>query len=382
MADGNCVLPSVSEQSGVHSALADPVVGGALRGWAPPHQVGNGQRIVCLINNYNYGRYVFEAVESALGQTRPFAEIIVVDDGSTDGSPSELLARYGRNPRIKLVFQDNGGQLSAFQAGLAAAAGDFVFFLDADDRFVPTKVADVMEVFESHPGCGMVCHPVALFGAQSGFDFVRRPERPAEALRTGGGDPWPLFSSDEMPAFSLGSGLKDPGPLWRWLGSPTSGMAFRRAALDRFMPLPEEMLPLWRIRADDCLVLGLAVSGNERIYLHRPLSEYRVHNANGFFNRTVKEDSGHRQATLLLQQELLRRCGLGDSFVLEKMWTCWKDRTVHPLRALRRVWGLPAKLGFDHRICLALRLRFLARFLGLPAGVEASLLASVSREEG
>src|SRR5262245_36190430 len=91
----------------------------------------------CLINNFNYGKYVGEAVESALRQSRPFDRILVVDDGSTDGSPQLLTRQFGNDPRVQILCQPNGGQLLAFNSGIARVCGDLVFFLDADDRYRP-----------------------------------------------------------------------------------------------------------------------------------------------------------------------------------------------------------------------------------------------------
>src|SRR5579864_5011090 len=85
--------------------------------------------ISVLINNHNYGRYLKAAIDSALDQTYPAVEIVVVDDGSTDNS-RELIAAYGG--RVIPVLQANGGQGSAFNAGVAASRGDILCFLDAD----------------------------------------------------------------------------------------------------------------------------------------------------------------------------------------------------------------------------------------------------------
>src|SRR4051794_28017522 len=91
-------------------------------------------RVSVIVNNFNYERYVGAAVESALAQDHPDIEVVVVDDGSTDGS-TEVIAGFG--DRIVPVLKPNGGQGSAFNAGFAAASGDVVIFLDADDRLAP-----------------------------------------------------------------------------------------------------------------------------------------------------------------------------------------------------------------------------------------------------
>ena len=74
-----------------------------------------------IVNNYNYGRFLPDAIESALAQSYPRVEVIVVDDGSTDHSRA-VIARYGA--RIHAVLKPNGGQASAFNAAFAHSYGE------------------------------------------------------------------------------------------------------------------------------------------------------------------------------------------------------------------------------------------------------------------
>ena len=87
-----------------------------------------------LINNYNYGHFLKEAINSALNQTQISRdiEVIVVDDGSTDNS-HDVINSF--DSRIIAIKKRNGGQASAFNAGVSKASGEFIFFLDADDFF-------------------------------------------------------------------------------------------------------------------------------------------------------------------------------------------------------------------------------------------------------
>ena len=80
-------------------------------------------KTTCLINSFNYVRYLPEAIDSALKQTQPFDEVIVVDDGSTDGSRELLFSRYALLPQVQIVAKANGGQLSCFNAGFRRATG-------------------------------------------------------------------------------------------------------------------------------------------------------------------------------------------------------------------------------------------------------------------
>ncbi|MBR0903915.1 glycosyltransferase [Bradyrhizobium liaoningense] len=97
-------------------------------------------KISIVITVYNYERYVGLAIDSALNQTRPADEIVVVDDGSIDGS-RQIIAGYG--DRIRAIFQANQGNIAAFEVGYRAATGDILLFLDADDILMPTAIENV-----------------------------------------------------------------------------------------------------------------------------------------------------------------------------------------------------------------------------------------------
>lgn len=97
-----------------------------------------------IIPNYNYGRFVAQAIESVMNQTYSNLEIIVVNNGSTDNS-LEILMDY--QDRIKLVSQENLGQSGARNSGLQQATGDFIAFLDADDTWEPQKIEKQIKLF-------------------------------------------------------------------------------------------------------------------------------------------------------------------------------------------------------------------------------------------
>lgn len=112
--------------------------------------------VTVVIPCYNHARYVGEAVESALAQAHAPVEVVVVDDGSTDGS-ADVAARYAeRDGRVRVVRQANAGLSAARNAGLAASRGTYVAFLDADDRLLPGAVAAGLACFASHPESAFV----------------------------------------------------------------------------------------------------------------------------------------------------------------------------------------------------------------------------------
>src|SRR5437016_10401011 len=93
--------------------------------------------ISAVIPSYNYGHFITDAIESALGQTYPHVEIIVVDDGSTDDT-REQLAPYSE--RVCYIHQENGGLSAARNTGIRAAKGEWIALLDADDVWHPRKL--------------------------------------------------------------------------------------------------------------------------------------------------------------------------------------------------------------------------------------------------
>src|SRR5687768_5094018 len=95
-----------------------------------------------IIDNFNYGRFLAEAIDSALAQTHGETEVIVVDDGSTDDSRA-IIARYGE--RVRSVLKENGGQASALNAGYRISRGEVVLFLDSDDVLFPGALANAVE---------------------------------------------------------------------------------------------------------------------------------------------------------------------------------------------------------------------------------------------
>jgi glycosyltransferase involved in cell wall biosynthesis len=113
-----------------------------------------------VINVYNGVPYLSEAIDSVLAQTYRNRELIVVDDGSEDGT-GELVAGYG--DAVRYVRQPRGGIGSARNRGLEHAGGEYFAFLDADDRFVPDKLERQLAAFEADPELDMV------FGHMSEF---------------------------------------------------------------------------------------------------------------------------------------------------------------------------------------------------------------------
>lgn len=93
-----------------------------------------------IIPTFDRRELVVGAVSSALGQTYTKIEVVVVDDGSTDGTATSLVSRFGDDPRLRIITQENTGVAAARNAGIEAAAGDLIGFLDSDDEWLPWKL--------------------------------------------------------------------------------------------------------------------------------------------------------------------------------------------------------------------------------------------------
>jgi glycosyltransferase involved in cell wall biosynthesis len=127
-----------------------------------------------VIPSYNHGHYVAEAIDSVLAQDYPSLELIVIDDGSTDGT-REVLAKY--IDRVRVVFQENVGQAATINRGWTEATGEIVSYLSADDRLRRTAVSTAVNALNTHPDAVMVYCDYDLI--DPGSATVRRVTAPA-----------------------------------------------------------------------------------------------------------------------------------------------------------------------------------------------------------
>jgi glycosyltransferase involved in cell wall biosynthesis len=120
-----------------------------------------GPTVSVVVRIYNCERYIAQTIRSILEQTRPADELIVVDDGSTDGSREVVL---GFGDRIRLVRQTNSGHSAALNRGFREARGTYVANCDADDLWEPTKLERQVETLRSHPEVDIAFTGTVSFG--------------------------------------------------------------------------------------------------------------------------------------------------------------------------------------------------------------------------
>lgn len=231
-----------------------------------------------IINNYNYGKFLNEAIDSALNQTYLHTEVVVVDDGSTDNS-RDIIKSYG--DKIVPVLKPNGGQASAFNAGFAASRGDIICFLDSDDIFMHEKVAEVVDTFEAYPDTGWCYHTVKV------IDIKGRESIEGSGLWLPSGRHKLLSNSskDWLSESDLRESIKK-GNLNNLPCCPsTSGLCFRRSLLRQILPMPE----VTDISLNDTYVKFTAVALGKGFALGKELAVQRIHGDNAFSFRKDKQ---------------------------------------------------------------------------------------------
>ena len=125
-----------------------------------------------IIPCYNQAQFLPDALESALAQTYRKMEVVVVDDGSPD-TTAEVVARY---PGVRCVRQENRGVAEARNAGFRASSGEYVLFLDADDRLTPNAVEAHLLCFAEHPEAGFVVGDIDQIAGDG--SYIRSPRWP------------------------------------------------------------------------------------------------------------------------------------------------------------------------------------------------------------
>ncbi len=228
--------------------------------------------VTVLINNYNYGRFLRRAIDSALNQTYPNIEVLVVDDGSTDDSRA-IISSYG-DSRMRCLLKDNGGQASAFNSGIAASRGEIICLLDADDFFHPDKVERVVP--HCQPG-SMLYHRLRI---DPGVETTPRVIAP----------------KINYCVYARRYGFLP------YMASPTSGLVLRRDLALQLIPLPTNGV---RFSADDFVIRGAALLG-EVIGIPDVLATYCIHGENGWCGKArLKSPEFMAELEKYLNQKLI-----------------------------------------------------------------------------
>lgn len=213
-----------------------------------------------VIPTYNYGRFIAAAVESALGQTYPVGEVMIVDDGSAD--ETEQIVRGLSDPRVRYLRQANAGVSAARNKGVASTSGELIAFLDADDAWHPAKIERQVDAYLSEVHVGLVSCGMRKFDGDTDatielLDSV--VEQPA----------WRNLLLWERPAVCVSG----------------SAIIVSREAFDAVGGFDEAI----KVGEDWDLCYGVARKFNV-VAVNEPLVDYRYHRHNAHANVTEMEN--------------------------------------------------------------------------------------------
>jgi glycosyltransferase involved in cell wall biosynthesis len=252
-----------------------------------------------IVANYNYASYLSDAIESVFKQTYSNWELIICDDGSTDESV-EIARRFElRDPRVRVLVKENGGQVSAWNAAYPHCEGEVFCFLDSDDAFDSRKLESIIFAFRRESEVGLVYHR---------FRYVDDQMNPLD-----------LYGPDEFPSGWLADAALASG---QGFVSKTSDFAIRREVLELFTPLPEELA------FADGYICRLATFVTRIGCIPETLSYYRIHGSNAMGNLTLLD-----KRTLVPLIDLLR-----SSYMLEDEFL--RSNVVMELEANERLENL------------------------------------------
>jgi hypothetical protein len=218
--------------------------------------LSNVPLVSVVITAYNYAPFVPAAINSVLGQTYSRLEILVADDGSTDET-TQIVQRYqAQDGRVRLLRGDNVGQPANTNRGVAAASGELICFLDADDEFRSGKIAATVATLQRFPDCGVCLHPLQT------VTRTGKPYAPA----------WPTRIDSGWVAERL---LSQGG-----FGSfpPTSAITLRREVAEQVFPLRTTSR-----RGGDRYILFPAALLTKVCVQSHPYALYRYHGKNMTF---------------------------------------------------------------------------------------------------
>jgi len=273
-------------------------------------------RASIVIINYNYARFLRQAIESALAQTYEDTEVVVIDDGSTDNS-SDVIQSY--SDLIIPVLKKNAGQSSCYSRGLTVCSGDLVLFLDADDYLHPHCLSEVVGSWKQ--GC-VKAHFYLDVVDESGASL--HAVVPSGRLATG---------TDALKMMRLFGAYCSP---------PASGNIYSRDFLAKVLPMENET-QLWRGGADAVTIFAAPYFGTIAA-VPRILGFYRRHgDASGGVMLKFHLTASLRKLEKEYQKDLLR----------DRSWRLAARQTgmpklLEPSRLKRRICYLRlARSGLD-----------------------------------
>jgi glycosyltransferase involved in cell wall biosynthesis len=274
--------------------------------------------VAVVIPAYNHEAFVDEAVQSALAQDMPVRELVIVEDGSRDGTRARCDEWARRDARVRVIHQANSGSHAAINRGVEATRSDVVMILNSDDRWAKTRVSRVTE---------------AMQDARVGFVLTGARLIDEEGRQITDAQHWWQRTQHDFRAKAVQWGPVH-GLLYGNYSVSTSNFVFRRRLWDRVGPMrPRQMIPDW----DWAVRAALLDPDGLRWLADEYLLDYRLHGGNAILSKMVRGDLEVGR----LHRWMLKRLGVLPGAV---------DAVFRNQRDLRRqAWRLGWERGEDLR---------------------------------
>jgi glycosyltransferase involved in cell wall biosynthesis len=249
------------------------------------NNTASGPSLSIVVNNYNYAQFLAEALDNALTQMWEGDELVVVDDGSTDES-AQVFERYVDRPGVRIIKQENQGQMKAVRVGIGAARNDIIALLDSDDYFLPGYLRRLRRIYRENQDIDYVFSCPELGG------------EPSAALS----ETRSMIRRLELKPGAVGSTKWATILFYEYVGIQTSGNSLTNklaktimtlpTALDDTRRLPSLLVRLLRISpteakksgltADGVIVRTASILGARKFYDEKPGFMYRIHGGNKY----------------------------------------------------------------------------------------------------
>jgi glycosyltransferase involved in cell wall biosynthesis len=244
-----------------------------------------------IIDNYNYEKYIENAIKSVLNQTYQNFEIIIVDDGSSDNS-KEIINEYALKypEKIKAIFKENGGQASAFNVGVENANGEIISFLDSDDEFEENKLEEVVKAYNDGNEYIFNDHYMVF---DNNANKIFEPKR------------YPYNGENIFLVYYIS----------QYVGDITSTLSISKNLANKIFPIKN--IEGWRIQADDVIVFSASMMTHS-FFINKKLTKYRIHGKNGYHNENLKISENRKFDRLKrvseIKSKVLKKLNIDNSF--------------------------------------------------------------------
>lgn len=216
-----------------------------------------------IITNYNFSKYITDAITSVINQTYDNIELIIIDDGSTDNS-QEIIQEYKFNPNIKIILKNNGGQLSCLNHAVKLITGDIVFLLDSDDSFFSNYIEQTIDFYKNNPS----------------YDIVSCQHLDTDAYGK-------VLTNENRGNIFHGFTLLATYYLQDYIGNITSTISIKSSMFKKLLPM--EIESDWSSSSIDTLLhYSVALAGGKAYYSNQYFVYRKIHGE----NLTIKWKSG------------------------------------------------------------------------------------------